>query len=228
MDNENTASPTVINCLFINNEATYGGAVDNFNAASPIFINCTIYFNASPINGYAIYSENNCLPTLANCILWNDFVGVEEIYNDGTSTTNATYSNIRGGWPGVGNLNSVPQFVDAASQNCRLQADSPCVESGNNAAIPIEFILDLDNTQRIAADNCNSNPVIDMGAYEFKRQRVGDFNDDCEINLIDFSTFALYWLSDEYQVDIYPPYADGIVDTDDLMCFFEHWLEVYN
>ena len=225
LDNENTASPTVINCLFLNNTADNGAAVDSFNNCLPEFINCTFAQNTAVTNGNAFYNENNCSPTVTNCILWD--TSTKEIYNDVTSSITVNYSDVRGDSLGTANLNTDPMFLDPGNGNFRLPYNSECVESGSNAAIPIEFTKDLDNTQRIAANNCVYNPIIDMGAYEFKRQRVGDFSDDCIVNLPDYSILALYWLTDEFQADIAPPYGDGIVDMSDLMIFIEHWLETF-
>jgi len=227
IDNENTASPTVVNCLFTNNTASYGGVVDNFSNCNPEFINCTFAQNTATTNGDAFYNENNCSPTVTNCILWDN--SVNEIYNDAGSSITITYSNIRGSWPGTANLDTDPLFLDLSGRNFRLPHSSPCVENGSNAAVMVTgFTDDLDNTTRIDADNCIYPPIVDRGAYELNLQRIGDFNNDCAVNLIDFSIFAADWLSNEYQSDIAPPYADGIVDTDDLKYFVEHWLEVYN
>ena len=58
---------------------------------------------------------------IANSISWND--GTEVDSNQGSLTV--SYSVIRGGWPGPGNLNLDPKFIDAsgagsASLNSRV------------------------------------------------------------------------------------------------------------
>jgi hypothetical protein len=79
------------------------------------------------------------------------------------------YCDIRGGWPGTGNIDVNPLFVDAGGtdnvagtedDNLRLLPDSPCIDAGDNSAIPQSVVIDLDGNPRIV------NGTIDMGAYE--------------------------------------------------------------
>jgi len=56
------------------------------------------------------------------------------IRSDGT--LHATYSDLAGGWPGTGNINADPLFVDAASGDYRLQAESPCIDAGDPNSPP--------------------------------------------------------------------------------------------
>ena len=217
--------PLSINCLFTDNTATYGGAIDNFSHCTPVFINCTFSRNSATVDGDAFYNENHCSPVVKNSILWDN--SANEIFNDATSSITVSYSNVKGGWSGTANLGSDPLFLDPLNDNFRLPFDSPAVESGSNAAIPIGFIKDLDNTTRIAPNNCIYNPIIDRGAYEFERQRVGDFSDNCVIDFVDFAIFAENWLSDDTATDIAPPYRDGIVNINDLLLFMDHWLEIF-
>lgn len=76
----------------------------------------------------------------------------------------ASYSNVQGGWPGVGNLDVDPQFVDAVNGDLRLMPTSPCIEVGDPADVgcgvdrsgrPARIDRDLDGVRR-----------VDMGAHE--------------------------------------------------------------
>ena len=60
------------------------------------------------------------------------------------------YSNIEGGWEGIGNINADPLFNDIENEDYTLQATSPCIDAGNPNSS-----LDLDGTP------------ADMGAYSF-------------------------------------------------------------
>ena len=83
-----------------------------------------------------------------------------------------TYSDIQGGYPGTGNINADPKFVDAASGNLRLQPDSPAIDAGNNAAVPTGVTTDLDGSPRLVDIPGVPNSVagyVDMGAYEVSR-----------------------------------------------------------
>jgi hypothetical protein len=59
---------------------------------------------------------------------------------------------------GVGNITNAPLFV--ASDNLRLQSNSPCINSGLNAFAPAG--PDLDGNPRIVGGS------VDIGAYEFQ------------------------------------------------------------
>ena len=99
-------------------------------------------------------------PTVTNCILWNDTP--EEIYNDDdpNSVPTVTYSDMQGGYGGTGNIDDDPLFVDAVGGDLRLAGGSPCIDAGDNAAVPPGLTTDLDGHPRI------SHGTVDMGAYE--------------------------------------------------------------
>lgn len=44
-----------------------------------------------------------------------------------------TYSNVEGGWSGVGNIDAEPLFADAAAGDYALALGSPCIDAGNPA-----------------------------------------------------------------------------------------------
>ena len=53
------------------------------------------------------------------------------------SDINISYSDVFGEpWPGVGNLNVSPMFVDQANHDYRLDETSPCIDAGDPAAEP--------------------------------------------------------------------------------------------
>ena len=71
------------------------------------------------------------------------------------------YSNIQGGWPGTGNINTDPLFVDLANGDLHLSSGSPCINAGDDAAVPKGTTTDLDGNPRFIG-------TVDMGAYEFQ------------------------------------------------------------
>jgi predicted outer membrane repeat protein len=223
MDNEAGSSPKIINCLFTNNTAEYGGAMDNYSLSSPEIYNCTFSNNTSISGvGGALYNENNCSPTIYNSILWADSGG--EIYDLTGCTTTISNSDVQGAWPGSNNLDVNPAFLDAPADNYRLDPDSLCIDVGMNFAIFLAYNKDLDGNPRLAAKLCDVNNVVDMGCYEFNRERIGDFDDDCSIDAGDLTVLAGDWLTDEPLTDIAPTYRDGIVNLTDLAAFSEYWL----
>jgi hypothetical protein len=53
-----------------------------------------------------------------------------------------TYSIVQGGFPGTGNLDQDPLFVDAANGDLHLQAGSPAIDAGLNSANTTSVDLD--------------------------------------------------------------------------------------
>jgi hypothetical protein len=96
------------NCLFDFNRAIQygGGGICNYQS-TPVLTNCTFTGNSAATSGGAIYNQFKSYPILTNCILWDN--SSDEIVG-GTSIV--TYSNVRGGWPGEGNIDEDPCFAD--------------------------------------------------------------------------------------------------------------------
>jgi hypothetical protein len=120
-------------------------------------------------NGSSIFEV-----TVTNCILWGD--GPNELV--GPRIPTVTYSDVQGGFPGTGNIDTDPLFVDTAGGNFRLSPGSLCIDSGSNNVIVSS--TDFDGYPRYVDDPntpdcpqarsaCGFPPVIDMGAYEVQR-----------------------------------------------------------
>ncbi len=182
------SSPTLTNCIFSGNSASEGGVIKEITSNSTL-TNCTFVAN-SAINGRALSCDsyqqlNPSTIQVTNCILWD---GGGEIWNDDGSTITITYSDVQGGWPGAGNTNADPLFVDAANGDYHLQAGSPCIDAGDNSAIPAGVIVDLDGNPRII------NGIVDMGAYEGGKKVSGVEGFETG----DFSKFPWEHYGDEY------------------------------
>ncbi|HUW83071.1 MAG TPA: right-handed parallel beta-helix repeat-containing protein [Phycisphaerae bacterium] len=167
------SSPTVTQCTFSGNTgADWGGGMYNHYNSSPTVTQCTFSGNTSRFNGGGMANDSNSSPTVSNCILWNDTPN--EIYNDDpNSVPTVTFSDVQGGtaqpWFGSGCLDDDPLFADADGSddtfgtdddNLRLADGSPCIDAGDNAAVPPGLTTDLDGNPRI------SHGTVDMGAYE--------------------------------------------------------------
>ncbi len=171
MSNDHS-SPTVTNCTFSGNTAMTGGGMFNFFSSSPTVTDCTFALN-SATNGRALAFDTggvcSCPSNLpmSNCILWD---GGDEVWNNDESVITINNSNIQGGFAGIGNIDTDPLFVDPDHGDYRLQPGSPCIDAGDNTAVPKGVLRDLDGNPRFVADACAgaSGPVVDMGAYEFQ------------------------------------------------------------
>jgi hypothetical protein len=67
---------------------------------------------------------------------------------------------------GAGNISNAPVFVDMPGGNFRLQANSPCINAGNNS---YAAGLDLDGNPRIVGG------TVDIGAYECQSPALLDY-----------------------------------------------------
>ncbi|TEB05938.1 Chitinase A1 precursor [Pelotomaculum schinkii] len=150
-----SSSPTLTNVTFSgNNSSGFGGGMTNYYYSSPTLTNVTFSGNSASGSGGGMYNYASS-SRLTNCILWGNS-GIQ-IYNTDDSSATVTYSDIQGGHPGNGNIDADPLFVGPG--NLRLQAGSPCINTGSNDAVTVTF--DLDGNPRIVSFN------VDMGAYEF-------------------------------------------------------------
>ncbi|MHC4574429.1 MAG: choice-of-anchor Q domain-containing protein [Planctomycetota bacterium] len=156
----------IMNCAITGNSAEgsggfvfngSGGGICNLGS-NPTINNCTIGGNQASNRGGAIFNLESS-PTVHNCILWGD--GPDEIFvSDGTPVV--SYCDVQGGWEGPGNINADPLSADADANDYHLQAGSPCIDTGDNNAVPPSIDRDLDGNPRIV------HGTVDMGAYEYQ------------------------------------------------------------
>ena len=229
----------VANCTFIANSAGgNGGWMYNVNYARPAVANCTFAANTAELGGGMYNDGNGSNPTVTNCILRAN--GGGEILNDPSSFPVVTFCNVQGGYEGDGNIDVDPLFVDPENGDCRLSPGSPCIDAGDNSAVPPdEFDLDedgdlteplpydLDGNSRFVDDpdtedtGIGEPPIVDMGAYEYQ---VGDcpadFDDDGDVDTADLLFLLGAWGTPNGDVD-----GDGDTDTADLLALLGAWGE---
>ena len=145
------------NVSLINNYADIGGAL--FCRGNDVsLVNVTISKNvAARYDGNILDTDSSTL--IVNSIVWNN--SPDQI---DSSLINAFYCDIKHGWPGIGNINTDPMFVDSINNDFRLQASSPCIDAG----IQDTMIVYNDGQDTLIIppmDYIGSAP--DMGAYEY-------------------------------------------------------------
>ncbi len=168
-----SSSPSITNCVFASNTANFGGAVSNLFPSSNITIsNCSFFGNRATANGYTTSGSmfNNQVDVflkVANCTLWSN--GDGEVLNSGLGTATITYSNVKNGYVGTGNINIYPPFADTinlkgadgiwatADDGLQLGPTSTLVDAGNPATV--SPTTDITGFTRLG--------VFDIGAYEF-------------------------------------------------------------
>jgi hypothetical protein len=154
--------PTVVNCAFTGNTAPEGAAVyfAGFDD-EPALIQCTIAGNASEEG--ALYLTPFSRPQIVNSIVWGNAGGA--IGGDGG--IGVSFCDVEGGWPGVGNIDADPLLSSLSFP--RLTRGSPCIDAGDNSAVPPGVTLDLAGSPRFLDGDLDGVAIVDMGAFESGR-----------------------------------------------------------
>ena len=190
-----------------------GGAVSISEFHTLLFQNVLIYGNSSQNGSHGFYSyESNSM--LINITIANNSAGSglmigqadtltlinSIISNNGISINDASqllisYSNIQGGWTGIGNIDTNPLFCNPDSGNYTLAENSPCVGTGENGAnmgafgvgcgpynfSPTDFSLSApSNNAQITIDDSNMND----GFITFSWDESSDENGDSLVYLL--------------------------------------------
>ena len=158
----NNANTTLINCEISQNAADVGGGI--YTGGPPLtLINCSIAGNGNGgITGFSTISGPSQL-FVKNSVIWGN-TGGQILADPGQIPSNwnpfVSFTDIQGGWIGLGNLNLDPLFIQPGCGNLRLAYGSLCINAGNNAYVPPNVTTDLAGNIRI------QNGTVDMGAYE--------------------------------------------------------------
>jgi hypothetical protein len=129
---------------------------------------------------------------------------------------NITYSNVQGGYSGIGNINSNPCFVDSDNSDYHLLCSSPCFNAGDPGFTTDSNNVDVDGEPRLRYGR------VDMGADELF-QVAPDFEPDGDVDFGDLAVFVEQWLLEELSWDVYPQGGDGFVDFLDWAVFANSW-----
>ena len=263
----NGGDPILIGCTFSGNLAQNGGGMSNYGSGPELSIAyCTFSGNSAELGGGIFYSFNarmkmsNCTladnlapegnaiagePTesslpgyieLTNCILWDGDNAIFDSRPD-SLTTVITYSDVQGGWPGEGNIDADPCFVNpgywanADDPNIAVEPNNPDAvwidgdyhlksEAGRWEPISQSWIQDDVTSPCIDAGDPNTpighepfpnGGIINMGAYGGTVEASKSY-------------FGKPVCKTIIAGDIN---GDCKVDFDDLMILMDHWLEDY-
>ncbi len=172
----NVSHPIIANNLILDNWAEEGGAIYCVDGEATI-VNNTIAGNVAKSSGGGIVyggSSFGSESTVTNCIIWGN--SPDQVDNLFTHVLPVSYSNVQGGYTGEGNMDSDPLFVGGSlgehylSQAAAGQGtDSPCLDSGSEAASGICF--DLGGTMVCLdqfftrTDHVTDSGVVNMGYH---------------------------------------------------------------
>jgi hypothetical protein len=212
------AHPTIVNCLFHNN--LNGGLLLQTGAT---VANCTIVDNTA-YSGGGIKCAADQSPSITNCIVRGNEPG--EI-SGGTPVV--TYCNVKGGYAGEGNIDADPLFVDPDHFDYCIGPGSPCIDAGDNAAVPAGIVVDLVGEPRFVDDPFTDDsgwgdaPLVDIGAYEYQPMDdcPADVNGDETVDVNDlFANINTWGDCVGCPEDIT---GDGLVNIEDLFEVINNW-----
>ncbi|MEP6726550.1 MAG: FG-GAP-like repeat-containing protein [Bacteroidota bacterium] len=151
----------VINCSITDNSGTNtaGVTIDGYDYAPPtaIISNSIIWGNSSKDNARGVAVYNRLKPYSSD-------------YSPGYSIDHSDIGLTTGLFPGTANFNSDPKFSDTAALNLQLLANSPCINTGNNASYTGNLATDttLNGAARLSGDS------IDIGALEYGALKISN------------------------------------------------------
>lgn len=153
------SSPMIANNVVTGNSGNYGSGGGIYCEDSiATMINNTICGNTAFRDGGGICCSGGSA-AIVNTILRDNAAGSDpQVHGDSVSVT---FCNVEGGWPGQGNIDADPLFVDPLAGDFHLTFDSPCRNGGDNTAIPPAMEEDWEGDPRIVQS------VVDIGADEF-------------------------------------------------------------
>lgn len=221
---------TVVNCVFVNNTAQvrvadpypeiggFGGGFASYAFADQhmAVTNC-VFFNNHAKEHAGVSGGWNSTTDLRNCVVWGNTGWAEQIQGFWREQIGGNFTlkccdiqdifgppedgeDVLEASKVVGCIDQDPGFVSAVSEDFHLAPGSPCIDAGENAAVPGWVATDLDGMARFADDpgvadtGLGVSPVVDMGPYEAASAPpsacAGDVTGDLVTNSADFTVLA--------------------------------------
>ena len=156
----------VMNSVFMDNHTAFsGGAVFNEAGSKVEVSNCTFNNNVGYTDQSAFFTDDDASAEIVNTIFWGGDLDFTDAFGDPQiikgETAEVSFSIVKGGYPGLNNLNLNPEFVYDNLGNLRIMQCSPAINAGSNE---VSLTEDLDGNNRVFEN------MIDIGAYEWSGQ----------------------------------------------------------
>ena len=189
----NSGSPLITQCVFIANRSFLGGDA-LYNTGAGTVTNC-LFNSQNGFNSLVRSDATLTSLTMTNCVLWSANQLSFPISDMG-KTMVLNHSRVQGGWTGLGanNIDGDPLFVNefgpdgtpaTGDEDLSLNAGSPCIDAGDNNAIPPGLLTDLAGNIRRIDDSATPDTgvglcaIVDMGPYEFQ-DGAGEADSDAD------------------------------------------------
>ena len=233
----------MVNCIVSENIAGFGdGAIhESVLGANLRIANCAIVDN----QGGGLVIENGATQSIvSNTVFWGNNNGLAI---GGSQQPLVRFSNVQGGFVGVGNINANPLFVNAAVGNYAPAAGSPCIDAGATWALPIDALdldgdadtlelvpLDYNGAPRIS-DNpatagaaCGGLARVDIGPIESLGEALedlhpGDANGDGVVDVNDLLAVITTWGPCPSACCAADFDVNGTIDVNDLLTVIVNW-----
>jgi predicted outer membrane repeat protein len=156
------SAPTIINCSFVGNRARHGSALTltgiyDYPKQTTIMVNCTVTGNQALV-GDSIFGDGNELLSASNLILWANIEPAGSLPAVDPRFVRNPNPALDGTWG----------TADDDYGDLRLRIDSPCIDAGDNSAVPAGITTDIAGNPRFIDIPGVHDPgaIVDMGAYE--------------------------------------------------------------
>ena len=196
-----SSSPEINYCAITGNTVyAGGGGIDCWDSSLLTIVNCTITRNTAPNGGGIFCYDCDPYTLIKHTILWNDDPDEIYLYSGVPPVLAVTYSDIEGGWPGIGNIDCDPLFCYPDTDNYYLAENSCCVGAGQGG--------------------------VDIGAFGVRCDAIytcGDANGDLSVDIADVIYLINYLFIEGPLPECEPITAcadvnlDGEVDIADVM-----------
>ena len=229
--NQAGTSVLVRSCLITDNIGRTAGGMQLSGFENFLITTSTIADNtATELGGGGIRvtgGSPGASTDIRNCIIWGntapegDQLLLNSLFNN-PAIVSVDFCDLQGGAASVAidtaccspsqllfgknNLDTNPLFLDPASGDYHLAAESPAINAGDPGFVAAAGETDIDGDPRVVGAQ------VDLGADEFRHP--ADLNGDCAVNVLDLIQVLLAFGSAEAASDIN---GDGVVNVLDLI-----------
>jgi predicted outer membrane repeat protein len=226
----------IVNSVFAGNSArAFGGAI--YNGQNLRVSGCTFYGNQARYSGGGAFYSWNGSPTVSNSVFFGNTP--TPIAHDSRSNITVSYSNVRSGYAGVGNIDTDPLFTDPLGKDGILgtpddnflpRFGSPVIDAASNSLFLSWRRLDYAGQPRIIDDRFTPDtglgtaPIVDMGAYEFQPPSCyADLDQSTGVGVLDLFDFlrfqTLFVVNDPLACQVDRSTGNGVCDIFDFLAF---------